>query len=170
MRTIACDCSCTISFSIDFLVGKPSFAPLRFLILTPCCLCDSTVYCEKGQHYTLKVRLVAFCKRSTNGLWFLRSQKACACTGGENHATRSAHPARFSPDDKFSSQRITLKKRFGILPTQQVWPACPTSPDSHAVLCCSRLGNGETSPSSEHSASQNGPEKQSEARTTSVLR
>jgi hypothetical protein len=26
--------------------------------------------------------------------------------------------ARFSPDDKFSSQRVTLKKRFGILPTQ----------------------------------------------------
>jgi len=26
--------------------------------------------------------------------------------------------ARFSPDDKFSRQRVTLKKRFGILPTQ----------------------------------------------------
>lgn len=36
--------------------------------------------------------------------------------GGE--MTRSAHPARFSPDDKFSRQRITIKKRFGILPTQ----------------------------------------------------
>lgn len=33
--------------------------------------------------------------------------------------TKSAHPARFSPDDKFSRERITLKKRFGILPTQQ---------------------------------------------------
>lgn len=32
--------------------------------------------------------------------------------------TKSAHPARFSPDDKFSRERITLKKRFGILPTQ----------------------------------------------------
>eukprot|EP01040_Poterioochromonas_malhamensis_P003171 gene3171-3380_t len=32
--------------------------------------------------------------------------------------TRSAHPARFSPDDKFSKERITCKKRFGILPTQ----------------------------------------------------
>jgi hypothetical protein len=27
--------------------------------------------------------------------------------------------ARFSPDDKFSRQRILLKKRFGLLPTQQ---------------------------------------------------
>eukprot|EP01047_Picozoa_sp_COSAG01_P045744 COSAG01_NODE_4239_length_5213_cov_3.152914_3_plen_69_part_00 len=32
--------------------------------------------------------------------------------------TVSAHPARFSPDDKFSRQRVTLKKRFGLLPTQ----------------------------------------------------
>nr|XP_019012608.1 H/ACA ribonucleoprotein complex subunit 3 [Kwoniella pini CBS 10737]OCF51389.1 H/ACA ribonucleoprotein complex subunit 3 [Kwoniella pini CBS 10737] len=32
--------------------------------------------------------------------------------------TKSAHPARFSPDDKFSRHRVTIKKRFGILPTQ----------------------------------------------------
>lgn len=32
--------------------------------------------------------------------------------------TASAHPARFSPDDKFSKERVTIKKRFGILPTQ----------------------------------------------------
>ncbi|KEH20199.1 putative H/ACA ribonucleoprotein complex, subunit Nop10 [Medicago truncatula] len=34
-------------------------------------------------------------------------------------ATESAHPARFSPDDKFSDHRVRLKKRFGLLPTQQ---------------------------------------------------
>ena len=33
--------------------------------------------------------------------------------------TKSAHPARFSPDDKYSRQRVTLKKRFNLLPTQQ---------------------------------------------------
>eukprot|EP00199_Chlamydomonas_sp_CCMP681_P007654 CAMPEP_0119106644 /NCGR_PEP_ID=MMETSP1180-20130426/5506_1 /TAXON_ID=3052 ORGANISM="Chlamydomonas cf sp, Strain CCMP681" /NCGR_SAMPLE_ID=MMETSP1180 /ASSEMBLY_ACC=CAM_ASM_000741 /LENGTH=64 /DNA_ID=CAMNT_0007092009 /DNA_START=85 /DNA_END=279 /DNA_ORIENTATION=- len=33
--------------------------------------------------------------------------------------TKSAHPARFSPDDKFSRERYTLKKRFSLLPTQQ---------------------------------------------------
>ncbi|KAJ2534741.1 snoRNP complex protein, partial [Coemansia sp. RSA 1933] len=33
--------------------------------------------------------------------------------------TQSAHPARFSPDDKYSRQRVTLKRRFGVLPTQQ---------------------------------------------------
>ena len=33
--------------------------------------------------------------------------------------SHSAHPARFSPDDKFSSQRMATKKRFNLLPTQQ---------------------------------------------------
>uniref|UniRef100_A0A8D2QC41 Nucleolar protein 10 n=1 Tax=Zonotrichia albicollis TaxID=44394 RepID=A0A8D2QC41_ZONAL len=33
--------------------------------------------------------------------------------------TRSAHPARFSPDDKFSRHRLALKRRFGVLLTQQ---------------------------------------------------
>ncbi len=33
--------------------------------------------------------------------------------------TQSAHPARFSPDDKYSRQRIMLKKRFGLLLPQQ---------------------------------------------------
>ncbi|KAI0696035.1 Nop10p-domain-containing protein [Cerioporus squamosus] len=37
--------------------------------------------------------------------------------------TKSAHPARFSPDDKFSRHRVTIKKRYGILPTQ-----LPTKP------------------------------------------
>uniref|UniRef100_A0A0D3D295 Nucleolar protein 10 n=1 Tax=Brassica oleracea var. oleracea TaxID=109376 RepID=A0A0D3D295_BRAOL len=46
-------------------------------------------------------------------------------------ATESAHPvessslhtdpsslSRFSPDDKYSKERVTLKKRFGLLPIQ----------------------------------------------------
>ncbi|XP_039601904.1 H/ACA ribonucleoprotein complex subunit 3 [Polypterus senegalus] len=36
--------------------------------------------------------------------------------------TSSAHPARFSPDDKYSRHRIILKKRFGQLLTQQPRP------------------------------------------------
>ncbi|KAJ7083687.1 H/ACA ribonucleoprotein complex, subunit Nop10, partial [Mycena belliarum] len=32
--------------------------------------------------------------------------------------SKSAHPARFSPDDKFSRHRVTIKKRFGVLLTQ----------------------------------------------------
>ncbi|KAI9846216.1 MAG: snoRNP complex protein [Thelocarpon superellum] len=33
--------------------------------------------------------------------------------------TKSAHPARFSPDDKYSRHRVTLKRRYGLLLTQQ---------------------------------------------------
>ena len=33
--------------------------------------------------------------------------------------TVSAHPARFSPDDKYSRHRITCKRRYGLLPTQK---------------------------------------------------
>jgi H/ACA ribonucleoprotein complex subunit 3 len=36
--------------------------------------------------------------------------------------TSSAHPARFSPEDKYSRQRITVKQRFGLLLTQQPEP------------------------------------------------
>ncbi|KAA8497224.1 H/ACA ribonucleoprotein complex subunit 3 [Porphyridium purpureum] len=48
----------------------------------------------------------------------------------DGRPTLSAHPgpplrfrtARFSPDDKMSRQRVALKKRFGLLPTQQPAP------------------------------------------------
>ncbi|XP_078393672.1 H/ACA ribonucleoprotein complex subunit 3 [Cetorhinus maximus] len=36
--------------------------------------------------------------------------------------TSSAHPARFSPDDKYSRHRVTIKKRFNLLITQQPPP------------------------------------------------
>ncbi len=36
----------------------------------------------------------------------------------EGTPTQSAHPARFSPDDKFSRERIACKTRFNILRTQ----------------------------------------------------
>ena len=91
------------------------------------------MYCDKCAKYTLKVsvashRAITFAIRSLRcpltRCAVLRCvcgpsrcctvQKACDCT----HPTRSAHPARFSPDDKFSKERVTLKKRFNILPTQ----------------------------------------------------
>ncbi|OJD19204.1 H/ACA ribonucleoprotein complex subunit 3 [Emergomyces pasteurianus Ep9510] len=37
----------------------------------------------------------------------------------DGQVTKSAHPARFSPDDKYSRHRVTLKKRYGLLLTQQ---------------------------------------------------
>ncbi|XP_022103436.1 H/ACA ribonucleoprotein complex subunit 3-like [Acanthaster planci] len=36
--------------------------------------------------------------------------------------TQSAHPVRFSPDDKYSRERVTIKKRFGQLLTQKPKP------------------------------------------------
>ena len=39
-------------------------------------------------------------------------------TDPSGNPTQSAHPARFSPEDKYSRQRITVKARFGLLPTQ----------------------------------------------------
>ncbi|KAI5780772.1 nucleolar RNA-binding protein [Geopyxis carbonaria] len=33
--------------------------------------------------------------------------------------TKSAHPARFSPDDKYSRHRVTLKRRYGLLLSQK---------------------------------------------------
>ena len=43
-------------------------------------------------------------------------------TAPDGTPTQSAHPARFSPDDKFSKQRVACKKRFGLLPTQKPIP------------------------------------------------
>lgn len=37
----------------------------------------------------------------------------------DGEVSKSAHPARFSPDDKYSRQRVTLKKRYNLLPMQQ---------------------------------------------------
>jgi len=53
--------------------------------------------------------------------------------------TKSAHPARFSPDDKYSRHRVTLKKRYGLLLTQQ----SEFFPCSFGVLDAGDDGNGE---------------------------
>ncbi|GLV45862.1 uncharacterized protein CBL_11659 [Carabus blaptoides fortunei] len=36
--------------------------------------------------------------------------------------TFSAHPARFSPEDKYTRQRLIIKKRFNLLMTQKPEP------------------------------------------------
>ena len=48
-------------------------------------------------------------------------------------ATISAHPARFSPDDKFSRQRVTLKKRCVVSARGRLFFALPPLP-SHPPL------------------------------------
>ncbi|CAN0288924.1 unnamed protein product [Ascophyllum nodosum] len=37
----------------------------------------------------------------------------------EGNLTNSAHPARFSPDDRFSAARVAIKTRYGLMPTQK---------------------------------------------------
>ncbi|KAF2650504.1 H/ACA ribonucleoprotein complex subunit 3 [Lophiostoma macrostomum CBS 122681] len=37
----------------------------------------------------------------------------------DGEVSKSAHPARFSPDDRYSRHRVTIKKRYGLLITQQ---------------------------------------------------
>jgi len=37
----------------------------------------------------------------------------------KGNPTISAHPARFSPEDQYSKERIIIKKRFGLLLPQQ---------------------------------------------------
>jgi H/ACA ribonucleoprotein complex subunit 3 len=37
----------------------------------------------------------------------------------DSEVSKSAHPARFSPDDKYSRHRVTIKKRYNLLLTQQ---------------------------------------------------
>jgi H/ACA ribonucleoprotein complex subunit 3 len=37
----------------------------------------------------------------------------------DGNATQSAHPARFSPDDKYSQQRVEIKRRFKCLPADK---------------------------------------------------
>ena len=43
-------------------------------------------------------------------------------TAPDGSPCESAHPARFSPDDKFSKYRILTKRKFNMLPHQQPAP------------------------------------------------
>lgn len=53
-------------------------------------------YCDTCKQYTLKT--------------------VCPNCG---NATRSAHPARFSPQDQESAHRYAVKRKFGLLLTQK---------------------------------------------------
>jgi H/ACA ribonucleoprotein complex subunit 3 len=44
-----------------------------------------------------------------------RRQYTLQALSASGALTFSAHPARFSPDDKFSSQRVACKRRFQLL-------------------------------------------------------
>jgi len=45
-------------------------------------------------------------------------------TDPNGQPTISAHPARFSPEDQYSRERITMKKRFGLYLPDKPKHAC----------------------------------------------
>ena len=57
----------------------------------------------------------------------------------DGKSTLSAHPARFSPDDKYSKHRILVKQRFGILLTQQPAPEYWLSATGSWILIISNM-------------------------------
>ncbi len=69
--------------------------------------------------YTMLVRLSSTLCDTMDCVTLTVSRPVPQKTAPDGSATQSAHPARFSPDDKFSRERLTCKKRFGLLPTQQ---------------------------------------------------
>uniref|UniRef100_A0A6V2A9I2 Nucleolar protein 10 n=1 Tax=Ditylum brightwellii TaxID=49249 RepID=A0A6V2A9I2_9STRA len=69
-----------------------------------------SILCKKLHSQSSRLSLYALDKTSCTFFSLRNSQKETP--GGK--VTESAHPARFSPDDKFSRHRIACKKRFGI--------------------------------------------------------
>jgi hypothetical protein len=67
-----------------------------------------------SRHYTLQKQVTASLIQDSSP-----SQGEETGDGSTLVRTLCAHPARFSPDDKFSRERATWKKRWGLLPTQQ---------------------------------------------------
>ncbi|KAK3028139.1 hypothetical protein RJ639_039000 [Escallonia herrerae] len=79
-------------------------------------------------YYASCISLYVYCIR-----WALALTSELACR--KNHLSGSLYNlliqtspcflqcvARFSPDDKYARQRVLLKKRFGLLPTQKPPP------------------------------------------------
>ena len=69
----------------------------------------SKTYPRTAENFPEKLRICLTSGSSlTSNPFFLQKETPAG------KVTESAHPARFSPDDKFSAQRVALKKRFGI--------------------------------------------------------
>lgn len=69
-------------------------------------------FCAACKAYTMQVSFslffLAFLGAHTSA-----AQRVHGACGG---FTRSAHPARFTPEDKYSRHRVTIKQRYGLLP------------------------------------------------------
>lgn len=68
-----------------------------------------TVEQQLHHHQQIKMYLM----KTEDGKYTLKKETS------DGTPTRSAHPCRFSPDDKFSRHRVTIKKRFGLLKAKE---------------------------------------------------
>lgn len=70
-----------------------------------------------SRHYTIQKQVAASLIQGDNNTSSGKGEE----TEGANALAKTlcAHPARFSPDDKFSRERVTWKKRWSMLPIQQ---------------------------------------------------
>ena len=72
----------------------------------------STRFTWETKNYAMQIELTNFNPKQGKRVYTLKKEDTVGAP------TLSAHPARFSPDDKFSKERIACKKRFNILPIQ----------------------------------------------------
>ncbi|KAF4674234.1 snoRNP complex protein [Perkinsus chesapeaki] len=95
-----------VSFMVDFIAAS----------LRPVLLSSTLVY-------SFIAMLLRFYLDNEGKRVYTLKQSVPANDGSDaEQPTFSAHPARFSPDDKYSAERVTIKKRFGVLLTQQPKP------------------------------------------------
>mmetsp|Transcript_24853 Transcript_24853/g.36868 ORF Transcript_24853/g.36868 Transcript_24853/m.36868 type:complete len:111 (+) Transcript_24853:2-334(+) len=69
---------------------------------------NTFTHAQKNNHYISIMHLMYYLDSDGKRIYTFKKETP----GGK--VTESAHPARFSPDDKFSRHRIACKKRFGI--------------------------------------------------------
>nr|POE87282.1 h/aca ribonucleoprotein complex subunit 3 [Quercus suber] len=105
-----------ISISVNSTITCSSIKVLQVTLKSNCTASRPTPLRTHIQHQSLlltaNMHLMYTLDASGKRLYTLKK----VATG---EVTKSAHPARFSPDDKYSRHRVTLKKRYGLLLTQQ---------------------------------------------------
>ncbi|OLL23170.1 H/ACA ribonucleoprotein complex subunit 3 [Neolecta irregularis DAH-3] len=96
----------------------------------------------------------------------LHKRIAAAAAAAAATVTRSAHPARFSPDDKYSRHRVTLKKRYGLL-LAGASAACATNTQPPASR--GRQGRQRDSETARQRDSETARQRDSETRVDSRM-
>uniref|UniRef100_A0A182N865 Nucleolar protein 10 n=1 Tax=Anopheles dirus TaxID=7168 RepID=A0A182N865_9DIPT len=79
-------------------------------------VCTLLLLLQKKRNIIIKMYLMYDVNENGERLYTLKKHNVAGTP------TQSAHPARFSPEDKYSRYRIIIKKRFGLLLTQKPEP------------------------------------------------